>query len=225
MAGKVSPKDPTGRTVILTGVRYSFADSLKDQKPSKDGKMSHGCNLILERGHADFESNKAAVVAALQAAAREFKRPENWFMSLMEDDPKQCSFRKGEKFKTNAGEVYKGYAGNLIVVCKGPGGGARRPNVIKDRHKRDVAVADINDVVYNGTYGDAVVSFYGTDNGGTARLTCSIEAVRSYQEGERIGGGGITVGDDDFSDLGDDPSPFDSAPKPEAKPQSSVLDL
>lgn len=216
MAGKINEKDKTGRTVTLTGVRFSFAESLQEaQLPKKaqaDSRRSHGCNLILERGHKDFESNKAAIISALKAAAVEFKRPENWFETLMTDDPKQCSFRKGERFKTAAGEIYKGYEGNLVVICKGPKGGQNRPGTLKDRHKRDVEVKDINDVFYNGTYGDAIVSFYGTDNGGTSRLTCSIEAGRSYQEGERLGGGGVYVEDSDFDDIEDDDG--DSFSKP-----------
>lgn len=205
MTGRISEKDKTGRTAILTGVRLSFADSLKEAKlppKSKDptSKPVHSANVILIRGSKDFESNKLAMISALKAGAREFKRPENWFESLMEDSPKECCFRKGNRFKTDAGEVYNGYADNLIVCGKGPRGGQNRPK-IKDRHKRDVEIKDINDVAYNGTLCDVVVSVYGTDNGGTARLTCSFEAVRSYQEGDRLGGGGINVDESDFDDL------------------------
>lgn len=214
--GKVNEKDPTGRTVTLTKVRASFAESLQEaQLPKKNkdpnAKPSHGANWLLERDSPDFESNKAAVVSALKAAAREFKRPEDWFKSLMEDDPKQCALRKGEKFKNDKGEIYKGYEGNLVIVSKGPQAGRRRPQ-IRDRYKKVIEdVTKINEIVYNGSICDVIISFYGTDNGGTARLTCSVEAVRSWQEGDRLGGGGVYVEDDDFEDADDDSS-FDQGP-------------
>jgi hypothetical protein len=225
MAGRLYEKDTTGRSVVLTNVRFSFGETLQEAKPPRKdptGRKTHGCNLILERGSKDFESNKLAIVAALQAAAKEFGRPENWWKTLMDDSPKECSFRKGERFKDKDSNVYKGYAENLIVVCKGPMGGADRPR-IKDRMKRDVAVEDINTVVYNGTYGDCILSFYGTDNGGTPRLTCSINAIRSYQEGERLGGGAIYVSDDDFD--GFDNLEDDSFSPSKPAGSSSALDL
>lgn len=210
--GRVLDRDSTGRTVLLTNVRLSFADSLKEaklpKKPEPGAKATHSTNLLIEKGSPDYESNVAAVKAALRAAAKEFKRPEDWWERLWADDPKQLSFRKGDKFKTDAGEIYKGYEGNTVVICKGPSGGLKRPKLL-DRHKREVEVKDINDVCYNGSYCDAQVSFYGTDTGGTARLTCSVEAIRSHQQGERLGGGGIGVDTDDFDDLGGDDS-FDT---------------
>lgn len=213
--GKVMERDTTGRTVQLTNVRLSFADSLNEAKLPKKAepgaKPTHSTNLIIEKGTPDYDSNVAAIKSALRAAAKEFKRPEDWWETLWSDKPDNLSFRKGDRFKTDAGEIYKGYEGNAVVICKGPGGGLKRPKML-DRLKREVEVKDINDVLYNGSYCDAQVSFYGTDKGGTARLTCSVEAIRSRQEGERLGGGGIGVDTDDFEDLGADDS-FDEPVK------------
>lgn len=215
--GKVSPKDPTGRTVVLTGLRVSFGESLQEaQLPKKNkdpnARPTHGSNLIVNtKDEKNFESNQKAIISALKAAAREFNKPEDWYKRLMEDDPKQCSLRKGNKFKDANDQVYKGYEDNLILVTKGPKGGKERPQ-IRDRYKKIITdVSKINEIVYNGTLCDAVISFYGTDNGGTARLTCSVESIRSWQEGEKLGGGGIYVEDDDFEDLPDDDS-FDNGP-------------
>lgn len=207
--GKVMDRDPSGRTVLITRGRLSFAESLKDKKkPARgdsDAKPAHSCNIILEANQPEFASNKDAVIAALRAACKEFKKPEDWWLGLFNDDPKQLAFRKGERFKNStSGEVYDGYAGNLAIAAKGPKAGDVRPT-LKDRYKRDVGYDDITDVCYNGTYGDFIVSFYGTDKGGTSRITCSVEAIRSHQEGDRMGGGGIDIRDDDFDDLpGDD---------------------
>lgn len=209
---KVIDRDSTGRTVLLTRVRASFADSLQEAKlPKKsdnpNAKPTHSSNFLIVPEH-DFDANKAVVISALKATCIHAKKPEDWWKRLWDDDPKQLAFRKGEKFKSDAGEVYQGYEGALVVVAKGPRGGLKRPKIL-DRHKREVAVDDINDVVYNGTLCDVQVSWYYTDKGGTPRITCSAEAVRSHQEGERLGGGGTYVDADDFDELSGDDG-FDS---------------
>jgi len=230
--GKVNEKDKTGRTVTLTRVRASFADSLQVAtlpKKNKDpaAKPKHGSNFIIEKDgpYAEhFESNKAAVISALKAACREFKRPEDWWKTLWDDKPDNISFKRGDRFKSDDGEIYKGYAGNLVVAAKGPKGGQQRPQ-IRDRYKKILDdVNRINEIVYNGTYCDAVISFYGTENGGTARLTCSVEAVRSLQEGDRLGGGGVYVDDDDFDSVSDDDG-FDTKPAEKKQSASNDFDL
>ncbi|RWP29496.1 ssDNA-binding protein [Mesorhizobium sp.] len=226
--GKVNEKDKTGRTVTLTNLRASFAESLKEAslpRKNKDpnAKPKHGANFILVKGEPDFDSNKAACISAMKAAGREFKRPEDWWKTLWDDKPDNLSFKKGDRFKTDAGEIYKGYEGNLVVSAKGPRGGLTRPQ-IRDRNKRIIEVSEILDVVYNGTYCDAVISFYGTENGGTPRITCSVEAIRSRQTGDRLGGGGIYVDDDDFDTLEADDS-FDSGPSTEAKKSAAKDDF
>lgn len=226
--GKVNEKDKTGRTVTLTNVRASFADSLnvatlpkKNNDPN--AKPKHGANFILEKDTPDYESNKAACISAMKAAGVEFKKPEGWWKTLWDDKPANLSFRKGDSFKMDSGEIYKGYEGNIVISAKGPKGGQLRPQ-IRDRYKKMVEVADINDVVYNGTYCDVIISWYGTENGGTPRITCSVEAVRSRQEGERLGGGGIYVDDDDFDTLEADDS-FDNGPSTSSKSDSASTDL
>lgn len=208
---KIIDRDKTGRTILLKRVRLSFADSLQDAsvpKKSEPGtKPTHSANVLIEKDQPGFDEKRAMVVEALKAAAREFKRPETWWEKLMENSPKQLCFRKGTSFATDEGEIYKGYENALVVVGKGPSGGQKRPT-IKDRHKRDVEVTDINDVLYNGSYADVSISFYGTDKGGTARITCSFEVIRGHQEGERMGGGGVGYDADDFDDLDDDDDSF-----------------
>lgn len=239
--GKLVERDSTGRTVNLTGVRISFGDSLQTAslpKKNKDpsARPTHGVNLIIEKDSQHFQSNYDAIITALSNAAVEFKKPAEWWRSLFEDDPKQLCLRKGSRFKTAEGEVYKGYDGNLVLVLKGPRGGQKRPE-IRDRYKKIIFseprnVLDpsmINEVAYNGSYADAIVSFYGTDNGGSDRLTGSCEALRSWQEGERLGGGGIYVEDDDFDDFEGEDS-FDDGPSTggttaSAEPKKSTTNL
>lgn len=194
------------RTVLLRDVVASFTDSLHTARPTvENGEPKHTMNVILVSNSKYADRNKKSVAAALTAASEEeFKRPDMW-RELMEEDPKRCSFRPGKRFKNSStGEIYKGYEGNYAIACAGPRGGKVRPRML-DRHKRAVDTNDILDVVYSGTRCDALVSFYGTKKGGNG-VFATIEMVRSYQEGERIGGSPVNVDAylDELDDLEDD---------------------
>ena len=230
--GKMNVKDATGRTVTLTKVRISFGDSLNKKslpKKNKDPKATpkHGANFILEKGSPDYESNVAVIEKAMSNACVEFKKPADWWKKLQENNPDKLCWKKGSSFQTDDGQVYKGYDGNMVLAVKGPAGGAKRPQ-IRDRYKQVLHVPEgvedfpkISEIAYNGSYSDIIISFYGTDNGGADRLTGSVEAIRSWQEGERLGGGGVYVDDDDFDTLEEDDS-FDNGPKAAS---GSLLDL
>lgn len=137
-------------------------------------------------------------MSAIEAACdKEWKAKDKW-KTIAEDDPKRVAYRKGERFKNREGQVYGGFEGNYGLAVSGPNGGKKRPKML-DRHRRPVETEDILDVVYPGTYADVVVSFYGTKKGGNG-VFASVEAIRSHQEGERMGGG-VQVDADDFDDL------------------------
>lgn len=194
------------RTVQLKHVRLSFCDSLLHKKKTAktdDAKEAHSANLILEKDDPHYQANYDKVVAALRAASEEkwVGKPDRW-SEIAKDDPKRVCFRKGERFKNQTtGEIYAGYENNVAIAGKGPMGGQKRPKLL-DRHKRPVEEKDILDVMYPGTYCDAIVSFFATDKGGLG-VFCSIEAIRSHQEGERMSGG-FDVDPDVFEDLEDD---------------------
>lgn len=202
------------RTVTLKNVRLSFTESLKDKKATvENGTPKHSCNLIiikdggddplLKQAAADYEKNHAAIVGAVKAACDEqWAKPDKW-KEIAEDDPKRLCYRKGERFKNREGEVYAGYAGNWAISAGGPKGGKERP-LLLDRRKNPVPEDEILDVMAGGYLADAIVSFYGTDKGG-AGVFCSIEAIRSREEGEKMGGG-PRASADDFDDLEDDDS-------------------
>jgi hypothetical protein len=224
MTEEAKKADP--RTVQLKHVRLSFCDSLKDARPTvKDGVPKHASNFILEADDPLYEENKAKVVAAIKEACdQEWKNPDA-YKAIMEDDPKRLCFRKGERFKNQtSGEVYKGYEGNWAVAGTGPGGNKnpRRPKLfdrgrrpLKDQATREQLDQNkffeekgIPDIFYSGTYGDVILAFYATNEGGRG-VFCSIEAVRSHQEGERMAGG--TYVDADMFDELDGDDAFDGA--------------
>lgn len=194
-----------GRTVQLKRVRLSFTRRLKTKgKTSEESnKETHGLNVILDNSQPTFQANLDKCIAALKAAGEKAWKNPDAYKTIAEDAPKRVCFRKGERFKNGEGKVYAGYEGNYAFGANGPSGGEKRPKLL-DRHKRPVAEEDINDVFYGGCYADVIVSFYGTDKGSRG-IFATIEAIRSHQEGERMGGG-VEVDADDFDDLEDDDS-------------------
>ncbi len=195
-----------GRTVQLKRVRLSFTDSLNEAKPTVEGgEPKHTCNLILEADGATYADNTKKVKAALRAASElAFKNPDAW-EAIAEDSPKRVCYREGKRFKNKEGKPYTGYEGNWAISGAGPKGGKNRPKLL-DRMRRPVETKDILDVCYGGSYADVIVSFYGTDKGGRG-VFCTIEAIRSHQEGAPMGGG-VHVDADDFDELED--NSFDS---------------
>ncbi len=201
MATDEKKKDP--RSVLLKGVRLSFTESLREKKRTSDqsDKLSHGCNVILEKTSPNFEANKAKATSGMKAACdAKWKDPER-YKTIQEDAPKRVCFRKGESFKSRSdNKPYAGYAGNLAITGKGPGAGDRRPYLIdrmmgilegqtpkKGVHPtRRFKVEDIDDIFYGGSLADVQISFYGTEEGSDG-VFCSIEMIRSHQEGERMG--------------------------------------
>lgn len=214
-----------GRTVQLKRVRLSFTDSLKDKKKTSDdpnAKPKHGLNVINEADSPYGEENNKKIMAAIRAAGeKQWKNPDA-FKGIAEDSPKRVCFRKGEKFKNKEGKVYAGYEGNTAFSASGPSAGQKRPKLL-DRRKREVGEDEILDVFYSGVYADVVVSFFGTDKGSRG-IFASVEAIRSHEEGERMGGG-VYVDADDFDDLEEDDS-FDNGPSTssEKEPKSSSDD-
>lgn len=203
------PQFPDARTVLLKGVRFSFTDTLLTPGTPKgvsDATPKYGCNIINEKDSKHFADNDRKIRAAMSEAGRQFKNDEDLYKKIIEKDAKRVAYRKGERFRNDEGKVYDGYEGNFAISATGPRGGKDRPT-LKDRRKRDITQndKDIPIVCYSGTYGDAVVSFYATDKGGLG-IFCSIEVLRSHEEGDRIGGGRVEVSDDVFDDLEDDDS-------------------
>lgn len=207
------PQFPDARTVLLKKARLSFTDNLLTPGTAKgvaDATPKYGCNILIERDSPNFEANDKKIREAMSEAGHQFKGNRDLYKVIIEKDAKRVAYRKGERFTNDEGKIYEGYEGNFAISATGPGGGKERPTM-KDRRKRDITAIDkdIPVVCYSGSYCDAIVSFYGTDKGGLG-IFCSIEAIRSHEEGARLGGGRVDVTDDMFDDLEDDDS-FDDA--------------
>jgi hypothetical protein len=198
---KVMSED--GRSILLSGMRLSFAEGIKDKKIVKGvegGTPKYNFNLINETDGKNFKVNDKLIIAAMEAAGEVTWKKKNAHEQIFDDNPKRICYKNGNRFKSaESGEIYAGYEGNKAMSCGTPGGGQKRPKLM-DRRKRAVSEEDILDVFYSGCYVDAVVSFFGTDKGGKG-IFCTVDAIRSHEEGERLGGGGIRVEEDDFDDL------------------------
>lgn len=209
-----------GRTVQLKRVRLSFTKRLKTKGKTSDEatKETHGCNVILDASQPTHAANVEKMEAALKAAGKQAFKNENAYKDIAEDAPKRVCYRKGEKFKNKEGKVYAGYEGNMAFSASGPSGGEKRPKLL-DRRKRALReqatgeqikanlvfeVSEIDDIFYGGCFADVIVSLYGTEKGSRG-MFATIEAIRSHEEGERMGGG-VDVDADDFDDLEDDDS-------------------
>lgn len=218
----------TPRHAVLKKIRFSFTDALVEPQASVTGGVpKFGNNLIIDPSTESGKANIAACLKAIEAAEIEHYGPEGaGKIARVVDDPKRIAFRKGEKFKNQDGEVYVGYEGMVGITGKGPNGGKKRP-ILLDRRKRPVEPKDIEDVFEGGRFGDAIVSFYcvsDPDKGGNG-LFCSMELLRSHEEGETFGGGAKVTEKAAalFDDL-DDTELFDGTDGPGASTGGGLLD-
>ncbi|MEG3175801.1 DUF2815 family protein [Sphingomonas sp. RB3P16] len=216
-------KKDDGRTVMLKRVPISFTDSLHIAKPTvKDGVPKHTTNVLILPGSPNEAENKAKTLSAMRAACvAEFgEGKEDFFKRIAEDNPSRVAYRKGERFRNSeTDEIYKGYEGAMVIAGAGPGGSKkpRRPKMFNRRRKAMdeineangkpfFTVNDIPEIFYSGVICDVKISWYGVsgkDHGGNG-LFCSIEAIRSYEEGERMAGGGTATNADEFDEADDD---------------------
>ena len=210
-------KDP--RTQTFKRVRLAFADGLVEQSTPKgvdDATPKFNTQLLIEvvgddeKATANARNNQQAALLGIEAACdQQWGKKDRW-KSIQEDAPKRIAFRKGERFKNDDGEVYKGYAGNFVISAAGPGAGKRRPKLF-DRHRQEVTGDEdkvkglFQKIAYSGCYVDAIVSFYGGEKGG-AGVFASIDAIRSHEEGTPTGGGGYQASSDDFDAFDDEGS-------------------
>lgn len=196
-------KSADGRSVLLKKMRLSFAEGIKDKKTVKGvegGVPKYNLNLINETDGPEFKTNDQLIISAMESAGEVTWKKKDSYKTIFEDNPKRVCYKNGSRFKNaETGEIYNGYEGNKAMSCGTPGGGQKRPKLM-DRRKKPVDEDDILDVFFSGCYVDAIVSFFGTDKGGKG-VFCTVDAIMSREEGERLGGGGISVNDDDFDTL------------------------
>ena len=228
-------------TIMLKGVRLSFADSLfvaeagpRREKGKHKGKIPYrnSINLLLpDKGTPEGDAMYKAIQAKMIEA-----RDAEW--------PKDPPKIKGEKLAMRDGdeEDWAGYAGRYYVSASRTTYGAKdAEDVTSSRPKRpfriigprkrpdpeggDAKFPDVSeggtDAPYSGCYINCKVRFWAQDDEEYGkRINASIEAVQFARDGEAFGGGQRTNVDDEFDEgegdeFGDDDLGGGSASKVE----------
>lgn len=187
------------RRITIKNVRLSYPTLVTPEATIKDGPKKFSANFIIDPATGDGKKNIRLIEKAVEAAEiAEFKTTGKIAKTVR--DPKRIAFRDGEDFTNADGDTYAGYEGMKAIAAKAN----KRPK-LWNRRKETVDVEDIEEVFYGGVSCDAVVSFFcvsSQDKGGNG-LFCTVEGIRSRQEGESFGGG-ARASADDFDDLEDD---------------------
>lgn len=75
---------------------------------------------------------------------------------------------------------------------------AKSNNRVSITDKNNVPIVD-EEEVYSGMYAFVSVSFYPYDKNGNRGIACSLNGIKKYKDGERLGGGGS--GEADLADI------------------------
>lgn len=192
-------KDP--RRVQIKDVILSYPTLRTKKAAVKDGKEKFSASFLMDSKTPHGVDNIKKLQAAVAAAeVKEFGEGKAGHIKKTVKDPKRIALKKGDECTNTEGEVYSGYEGKVALTCSAD----RRPKLF-DKNKLDVDLEDIEDKFYGGVRCDAIVSFFcisDKDKGGNG-LFCSVEAIRSREDGVPFGGGSRASADD-FDDLDED---------------------
>lgn len=182
-----SPTDP---------VRLAFLHVFKKRPGMRnnDGSTSPDkfeVTAILKPGG----DNEKRVKDAIAAVAKE-KYGDNWATMYKEefaDD--QRGLRKGDLKKTQAGEVYDGFAGNVYVVARN----TKRPTIV-DRDRS--ALTEEDGRPYAGCYGTVHIDVWALKKKGVKpRIVTDLTGVQFTRDGDAFGSGSAPASPDEFDDL------------------------
>ena len=173
-------------TTITTGkVRLSYVKVFTPSAAPGSDKLKYSVSVLIDK------SDKATL-NAINAAVEEAKeqgKSKKWGGKI--PTKLHLPLRDGDEDKPDD-EAYKGkYFFNASSE--------RKPGVV------DSAVQPILDpeAVYSGCYGRVNVNFYPYDSNGNRGIAAGLNHVQKLADGERLGGGAISVEaafDDDFED-------------------------
>lgn len=226
MSNEAEDKKTQVGTIMLKGVRLSFADSLfvgeandRRTKGKHAGKIPYRNSINLLLPDKDSPEGKAMHKAILEKMTE--ARDAQW--------PKDPPKIKGEKLAMRDGdeEDWAGYAGRYYVSASRtvygpkdaedtPANRPKRPfRIIGPRKTKDAETGEMRfpdvreggaDAPYSGCFINCKVRFWAQDDEEYGkRINASIEAVQFARDGEAFGGGQRTNVDDEFDEEeGDD---------------------
>lgn len=178
------------RTVYLKGVRLSYPHLHERHKASEDAQPKFSATFLIDPSTKEGKMNirkleaavKAAELQAFKKSGLKYKSDRNHFMD-------------GNECLDKAGEIKVGYEDMMVVK-------ASNKDPIKLIHRNKKPVEADKTPFYAGCIVEGFVNAYGTTKGGSNGLFFTMDAVRFWEDGERIGRGEIS--DDAFDDDDED---------------------
>lgn len=164
---------------MTTGkVRLSYAN-LFEAKSVNNSDPKFSVSLIIPKKD---KATIAKIEAAIKEAIEEGKSKK--FGGVI---PKKLKtpLRDGDEERDD-----EAYANSFFINANSN----QRP-IIVDEDKNEIIDKE---EVYSGCYAKAIITFYPYDFNGTKGIGCGIQAVMKVADGDRLGGGGVSL--DDFDD-------------------------
>ena len=174
-------------TRVITGkVRLSFINVFTPKQTEEGGKAKYGTAILIPK--SDKETVKKIKDAIEAAKIKDKDKIANKAGNIPGD----------LKTPLNDGDLkadtYPEMEGHWIINAFS----ARRP-VVVDRAKAPLTEDD--DAIYSGVYARVALNFYGY-NVKNKGIAAGLEAIQKLADGERLGGGAVSV--DVFDDLDND---------------------
>lgn len=200
-----SKPTPIGQCKLID-VRLSFPKLFAPEASVKDGPLKFGAAFLMHKDDEHYEVNTERAQEAYDAV---FANTWKGKKVILKEDRK--SYREGETFVNQEGEMYSGYENTMVIVASRKAAKSKDPNDSSHARMRPPMfyrnkdkVEDDNGTFYGGCRVDAVVNFYSVtdmDKGGNG-IFATIEAIRFRRDDTPFGA--APVGADAFDDLEDE---------------------
>lgn len=183
----------------IDNARIAFAHGLFKASAFEEGQqLKYGADFIVSPDSKILKANaegKFVVPTTLKEAQLEVctaalkgnaAKGKEFFDDL---EAKQKAVRDGNKRKTQGGEIYAGYEGNIYVTSKN----ASRPSTLG----ADLAPVVAEDgVLYSGCYVNVRLSLYVNTDPKRKGLFSGLRTVMFAKDGDAFGGGGTAKAED-----------------------------
>lgn len=173
--------------VTLKNVRLAFPRVTKPEQVQGEGKPAYSAAFILEADSPEFEANKAAIEAAMQAAAK-----DKWGQKA---DAMYKALEAKDKLALHDGDTKSdvdGYAGNMFINARSgsnaPPGLFRRDRTAIERTPNEEGVIPSETELYGGCYVNAIINVWAQDNNYGKRINASLAGIQYYREGVPFSG-------------------------------------
>ena len=187
------PKAKRDNQTVTTGrVRFSYCHVFEKYSPEGEVNPKYQAAILIPKTETDtVEAIKAAI-----ENAKDWGRNNRWNGSV----PKNLdiALRDGDDKDLDQNPEYEGC---YYVSARSE----KKPGVVKyDPDIKANVVIEDPDELYSGCWGRASITFYPYNFNGKKGIACALNHIQKVEEGERLGGGGVSLdsafGDDDFGD-------------------------